>query len=86
MNLSVALEWISKQSIQEVEKVETRILNRLEEVRINPEHFPPDKYKSNNAGEYRALEIVSYRITFYYTDDEVRILHFRHVRQEPLNY
>lgn len=40
----------------------------------------------NNSGNYRAFETHSYRISYRYTEDEIRILSFRHVKQDPKEY
>jgi plasmid stabilization system protein ParE len=61
--LEKSLEWISETSIQQAEKVEQAILEQIEIVRLHPERHPPDKYKQNNSGDYRAFETHSYRIT-----------------------
>ena len=84
--LEKSLEWISITSIQQAEQVEQAILERIEIIRVHPERHPPDKYKRNNTGVYRAFETHSYRISYRYTEDEIRILRFRHVKQEPKEY
>lgn len=47
---------------------------------------PPDKFKKNNPGNYRAFEKYSYRIAYKHTATEIRILRVRHVKQEPKEY
>jgi plasmid stabilization system protein ParE len=47
---------------------------------------PPDKFKLNNTGNYRAYEIYSYRIAYRILKDKVRILRVRHTSREPLKY
>ena len=84
--LEKSLEWISETSIQQAEQIEQAILERIEIIRVHPERHPPDKYKRNNPGIYRAFEIHSYRISYHYTENEIRILRFRHVKQEPKEY
>lgn len=81
-----ALKWISKQSIQGAEIVEKGILDAIDVASNNPEHFPPDKYKKNNPGNFRAFEIHSYRISFLYKSNEIQILRVRHTRQKPKSY
>jgi plasmid stabilization system protein ParE len=84
--LEKSLEWISEVSIQQAEQVEQAILERIEIIRIHPERHPPDKYKQGNPGNYRAFETHSYRISYRYTESEISILRFRHVKQEPKEY
>jgi plasmid stabilization system protein ParE len=84
--LEKSLEWISKRSIQQAEQVEQAVLESIEIIRTHPERHPPDKYKGNNPGNYRAFETHSYRISYRHTETEVRILRFRHVKQDPKEY
>ena len=84
--LEKSLKWISKTSIQQAEQVEQAILEKLERIRVHPELYPPDKYRSDNPGNYRAFETHSYRIGYRHTEDEIKILRFRHVKQEPKSY
>lgn len=84
--LEKSLEWISGVSIQQAEQVEQAILERIEIIRIHPERYPPDKYKQGNTGNYRAFETHSYRISYRFTESEIRILRFRHVKQKPKEY
>jgi plasmid stabilization system protein ParE len=86
IRLEKSLEWISETSIQQAELVEQAILEKIEIVRINPERYSPDKYKRNNPGNYRAFETHSYRISYRHTEDEIRILRFHHVKQDPKEY
>ncbi len=86
IRLEKSLEWISETSIQQAEQVEHAILNKLEIIRAHPERYPPDKYKKGNQGSYRAFETHSYRISYRYTENEIRILQFRHVKQYPKEY
>jgi len=81
-----SLKWIGENSTQQAEKVELEILDRIEIIRLHPERYPPDKYKTENLGNYRALELLNYRISYHHTDNEVKILRFRHVKQNPKNY
>jgi len=85
-SLEKSLEWISGVSIQQAEQVERAIIDRIEIIRVHPERYPPDKYKQSNAGNYRAFETHSYRISYRYTESEIRILRFRHVKQEPKDH
>lgn len=85
-NLEKSLQRISESSIQQAEQVEQAVLERIEIVRIHPERYPPDKYKRNNTGNYRALETHSFRVSYHHTEGEIRILRFRHVKQEPKEY
>lgn len=84
--LQKAYQEIKKESIQGAEKVKNEILTETRRLSDNPEIYPPDKYKKDNPGNYRAFEKHSYRIAYRYTEKEVRILRVRHVKQEPRMY
>ena len=55
-NLAKELRKIKRDSYQGAESVERAILSSLEALKSNPEKYPPDKFKRNNAGNYRAFE------------------------------
>ena len=78
-----ALLWISEVSIQQAEGVELAILKRIDKIADNPEIYPPDKFKTNNTGGFRAFETHSYRVSYQYSETEIRIVQVRHVRQSP---
>lgn len=77
---------ISEDSIQSAENVEETILSLIEDLAIYPEKHPKDKYKQNNRGDIRAFEKFNFRISYKYTDKEIRILRIRHVKQNPKSY
>ncbi|SMD44074.1 Plasmid stabilization system protein ParE [Aquiflexum balticum DSM 16537] len=81
-----AIEWISKDSVFQAEKVEKAILEKIEELPNYPEKYPPDKFKLQNPGLFRAFETHSYRVSYKFNDQEIRILRIRHVRQSPKAY
>jgi len=66
--------------------VRAEIMKAVDELPLNPEKYPPDKYKKDNPGNYRAFEKYSLRVAYKHTNEEIRILRIRHVRQEPKPY
>ena len=66
--------------------VASDIFEHLNKIPGNPEFFPPDKYKQNNDGSYRAFEKHHYRIAYRFTDKVIRVLRVRHVSREPKEY
>jgi len=86
LRLAKELRRISEESDLQAERVETAILKKLEKSRVNPEINPPDKYKTDNPGYFRAFETHNYRVTYRFTEKEIRVLRIRHVRQEPRMY
>ena len=82
-----AISYIALDSVYNAEKVAEKILKELDKTIKNPEHFPPDKYKKNNNGTYRAFEKYRYRIAYRFTNDFViRVLKIIHTSREPKMY
>ena len=81
-----AIKYIIADSIVNAEKVSADILKQIVKAAKNPEGFPPDKYKQNNNGSYRAFEKHRYRIVYRFTDNSVQILRVRHTAKEPKKY
>ncbi len=79
-------EYIREESPANATKVREEILKITARLGDNPAHYPPDKFKKNNPGNYRAFEKYSYRIAYQHTENEIKILRIRHVKQEPKAY
>ena len=77
---------IKQESYTNAEKVREGISKIIDGLPKHPQKFPPDKYKKDNPGNYRAFEKYSFRIAYKHTENEVRILRMRHVKQEPKEY
>ncbi len=84
--LAQALKRISEDSVLQAERVEEKIVASVKSIIPNPERHPPDKFKKDNSGQFRAYEVVSFRIAYKITDAQIRILRIRHVKQEPKEY
>lgn len=63
-----ALTWISKDSVKQAERIESEILAAIEGLIEHPEKYPPDKFKKYNLGQFRAFAMLSFRISYKYTD------------------
>lgn len=85
-SLRDAYEYIRTQSLQNAEKVRSGILDSIKMLGSNPEMYPPDKYRNDHDKSFRAYELYSYRITYYFSKDEIRILRIRHTKMNPVNY
>ena len=86
LQLKDAYEFIKEDSPQNAEKVKDKILSSIKALNPNPEIHPPDKYRINNDGSYRAYEIYKYRITYHVSSEEIRIIRIRHTKMYPLEY
>lgn len=84
--LEKAIDYIRQDSVKNADIVSKAILATIDKASRFPGHFPPDKYKHNNTGSFRAFEIYSFRISFYADADTLRIVRIRHTKQMPKNY
>ncbi len=86
IQLRNAYNYIKKDSVENAEKVRQKLLSSIEELIENPERHAPDKYRLENDGSFRAYEIYNYRVTYYISIKEIRILRIRHTKMNPLEY
>jgi plasmid stabilization system protein ParE len=87
-HLSLIHGYILKESgsLTTADNVIDKIIKSTQILSNQPKINPPDKFKLNNNGDYRAYEIYSYRIAYRILLNKVRILRIRHTSQEPLKY
>jgi|ERR1700754_581172 len=81
-----AILYIAEDSIQNAEAVRTDMITKIEELPALPEKYPPDKYKLENDGNYRAFELHRLRVAYFIDIDTIRILRVRHTSREPQSY
>lgn len=84
--LKRAYEYILQDSPQNAVQVKNEIIDITIDLPKHPQKYPPDKYKENNDGTWRAFEKYSYRISYRIMPDEIRIVRLRHVGRNPLSY
>jgi len=84
--LAKAYEYIYEDSPKNAAKVRDEIIDTTIELPKHPEFYPPDKYKKNNDGTWRALELHRYRISYRVMKNEIRILRLRHTSRSPQTY
>lgn len=84
--LAAAIKYIEKDSPLNAGKFEKEILKKINNLLLQPERYQPDRFKKNNDGSYRAFEIFSYRISYRYISNQIRIFPIRHTKMSPLNY
>ncbi len=81
------LDFIEKDSIKNAEKVALTILEKVNYSKEHPEFYRRDKYKIDNSkGAFRAFEIYSIRVSFYFDEKIIRIIRVRHTKRKPLQY
>jgi len=84
--LTKAYKYILKDSYQNAEKVKASILASTRKLTDSPDVHPPDKYRKNNDGSFRAYELLHYRIAYRITEKEIIIVRVRHTSMEPRKY
>ncbi len=84
--LKNAFSYIAKDSRQNAEKVFSDILYHAEKLAEYPEFYPPDKYKKDNNGSWRAFEIHRFRVSYRIRENQIRIIRLRHTSMSPLQY
>lgn len=66
--LKKAYDRILEESYSNAELVKNGIRGIVDSLSENPEKYPPDKYRKNNLGNYRAFEAYSYRVAYKHTE------------------
>ena len=84
--LKRACAYIRKDAPKNSLKVKKDILSACLALSLYPEKYPPDKYKLDNDGTYRAFELHHYRIVYRVMAAEIKILTLRHTSMEPMEY
>jgi plasmid stabilization system protein ParE len=83
---NAAIKYIARDSVQAAEKVRQDILKKIDCLKTHPALYNPDKYKKDNDGNFRAFELYHYRVSYYVSSIEIRILRVRHTGMEPKEY
>lgn len=82
-----AISYIRNDSPKNADKVKNDILASAKKLSLEIERqHPPDKYRSNNNGNYRAYELHHYRIAYFISEEHIRIVRIRHTSMEPKEY
>jgi len=79
-------KYIAEDSLVQADKVFEKIVSSTSKLALQPNRFPPDKYKTGNAGDFRAYEIFHYRISYKITAGRVYIVRVRSTHQNPELY
>lgn len=85
-NMRGLYNYIKKDSLQNAEKVREAIVKAVQKAGPNPEFYNPDKHKLNNDGTYRAFEVKSYRVSYRFSKNIIRVLRVRHTGMKPKPY
>lgn len=85
-NLQMIFDYISKDSLQNANKVINDIVKSMEKAQTNAFIYNVDKYKINNDSNYRAFEKHHYRVVYKIIKNTLYVLRVRHTKQEPFQY
>ena len=86
-SFSSIIDFIRDSSDQNADKILDVVFSLIENAAKYPEHSRRDLYKRNNeSGRFRAFEIYSIRISFYYNDEVLQVVRIKHTKQQPSKY
>jgi plasmid stabilization system protein ParE len=86
-SFSSIIDYIREDSARNADKVLDIVFSLIENAAKFPEHSRRDLYKKDNeSGRFRAFEIYSIRISFYYSDEILQVVRIRHTKQQPKKY
>ena len=84
--LNKLYKYIRKDSYQNAEMVRNNIVESIMSLSIKSEQYRPDKYRRIRDVNYRAYEILKYRITYHLIDNKILVTRIRHTKMSPLHY
>jgi plasmid stabilization system protein ParE len=78
--------YILLDSFQNAEMVRDDLIDITIDLCNYPTKYPPDKFKKDNDGTWRAFEKHSYRVSYRVKQHEIRIVRLRHTSRSPLTF
>jgi addiction module RelE/StbE family toxin len=84
--LREAYRYIKLDSLKSAEKVKSKIINSIKKLADHPEKYPPDKYRLNNDGSFRAFEIYRYRVSYHVSEKQITVIRILHTSMAPKLY
>ena len=84
--LQKAYLYILLDSLQNAGMVRDDIIDITIGLSKHPEKYPPDKFKKDNDGTWRAFELHHYRVSYKITFNEIHIVRLRHTSKSPLSF
>ncbi len=80
------LEYLSEEAPDAVNIVGNALLDMIEALTLEYNNYPPDRFKKDNDGTFKAALVFNYRVSYRITEKEIHILRIRHTSREPMNY
>ncbi len=78
--------YLAEDSILQTDRIFDLIVNSTIKLAIHPYRNPPDKYKTDNDGNYRAYELRHFRISYKIIENAIYIIRIRSTYQNPEEY
>lgn len=79
-------EYIEEDSQQNAENLINEIVEKVTELKEQPQRYKLDEYKKNNEGSYRAFEHKKIRISYKVKENQIEIVRVRHTKKRPSKY
>lgn len=80
-----AIQYLEEnETLAYAEKIETKILSKIELLPKRIKVYQLDRLKKNNDGSFYAVEVDKYRISYRQISQEIRILRVRHTAEDHL--
>ena len=83
LQMRKAYEYICEDSPKNAFKVLESIIAAVNKASAYPEIYPPDKYRLNNDGTYRAFTKHHFRVSYRAEKNIIRVLRVRHTSRKP---
>ena len=81
-----AVEYILNNSVQNAENFVKKLYDKLQKASLFPKASPPDKFKINNDGAFRAFTLFEYRISYEIQERSIKVLRCRHMKMKIKYY
>ena len=77
---------IENDSPQNAEIIIDELIEKVTAIKEQPERYKIDKYKKNNAGNYRAFEHKKIRVSYKIKSNVIEMVRVRHTKQKPTKF
>jgi plasmid stabilization system protein ParE len=80
------LEYLAEEAPDAVSIVGNALLDMIDALALEYNNYPPDRFKKNNDGTFKAALVFNYRVSYRINEKDIFILRIRHTSREPMNY
>ena len=86
MDYKKIYEHLEEDSPQNAEIIIDEIVEKVTELKEQPERYKLDDYKKNNDGNYRTFEHKKIRVSYKIKAKQIDIVRVRHTKRKPSKY